>query len=167
AKLEEAIHAAVALELFHNAFLVHDDIEDESDARRGMPTLHALHGVPVAINVGDALTLLGVRALVDARDVLVVAHGELGAAVGSLLSQRGVEVDVVVVGNGWEPTGLPEGVKTLALEENLGFAGAAVHGLRAADGEWVFFLNNDATVDEDTLSELMAAAEAGGADVGA
>ncbi len=70
ARLEEAVHAAVALELFHNAFLVHDDVEDESDARRGQPTLHAMHGVPVAVNVGDALTLLGLRALIDARETL-------------------------------------------------------------------------------------------------
>src|SRR4029434_3815173 len=40
--------SAVALELLHNAFLVHDDIEDDSDERRGRPTLHALVGVPVA-----------------------------------------------------------------------------------------------------------------------
>lgn len=67
---DDAIRSAVALELLHNAFLVHDDIEDESDARRGRPTLHALHGVSVAVNVGDALTLLGLRALIDNRDTL-------------------------------------------------------------------------------------------------
>ena len=61
----DALRSAVALELLHNAFLVHDDAEDESDERRGRPTLNALHGVPVAINVGDALTLLGLRALID------------------------------------------------------------------------------------------------------
>ena len=64
---EDAVGTAAALELLHNAFLVHDDIEDESDERRGRPTLHALHGVPTAINVGDALTLLGLRALIDNR----------------------------------------------------------------------------------------------------
>src|SRR5438552_4094918 len=67
AELEDAVHAAVALELLHNAFLVHDDVEDESDERRGRPTMHVLHGVPVAVNVGDALTLLGLRALIDNR----------------------------------------------------------------------------------------------------
>ncbi len=64
---EDAVRTAVALELLHNAFLVHDDVEDESDERRGRPTLHALHGVPLAVNVGDALTLLGLRALLDNR----------------------------------------------------------------------------------------------------
>jgi geranylgeranyl diphosphate synthase type II len=67
ASLDAAVHSAVALELLHNAFLVHDDVEDDSDERRGRPTLHSLHGVPVAVNVGDALTLLGVRALIDNR----------------------------------------------------------------------------------------------------
>src|SRR3989442_14763646 len=67
AGLEDAVRSAVAIELPHNAFLVHDDVEDESDERRGRPTLHALHGVPLAVNVGDALTLLGLRALMDNR----------------------------------------------------------------------------------------------------
>src|SRR5215813_11339287 len=65
AGVEEAVRTAVALELLHNAFLVHDDVEDESDERRGHPTLHALHGVPIAVNVGDALSLLALRALID------------------------------------------------------------------------------------------------------
>lgn len=62
---DDAVRTAVALELLHNAFLVHDDVEDESDVRRGHPTLHALHGVDVAVNAGDALLLLGLRALLD------------------------------------------------------------------------------------------------------
>src|SRR5215475_678702 len=70
ASLEDAVRSAVALELLHNAFLVHDDIEDDSDERRGRPTLHALHGASVAINVGDALALLGLRALLDNRRIL-------------------------------------------------------------------------------------------------
>jgi len=65
APLEDAIPSAVSIELIHNALLVHDDIEDASDERRGTPTLHALHGVPLAINAGDAMGLLSVRPLVD------------------------------------------------------------------------------------------------------
>jgi geranylgeranyl diphosphate synthase type II len=67
ATIEDAANSAAALELLHNAFLVHDDVEDESEVRRGRPTLHELHGVPIAVNVGDALTLLGLRALIDNR----------------------------------------------------------------------------------------------------
>jgi geranylgeranyl diphosphate synthase type II len=70
AALDDAIHTAVALELLHNAFLVHDDVEDDSEERRGQPTMNAMHGVPVAVNVGDALTLLALRALLDNRDAL-------------------------------------------------------------------------------------------------
>jgi geranylgeranyl diphosphate synthase type II len=65
AAVEEALPSAVAIELMHNALLVHDDIEDASDERRGTPTLHALHGVPLAINAGDALGLLSLRPLKD------------------------------------------------------------------------------------------------------
>lgn len=46
---------AEALELFQNWVLVHDDIEDDSEERRGSPALHQLAGMPVALNVGDAM----------------------------------------------------------------------------------------------------------------
>ncbi len=55
---EDVLPSAVAIELLHNAILIHDDIEDESERRRGRPTLHALHGVPLALNAGDLLSLL-------------------------------------------------------------------------------------------------------------
>jgi geranylgeranyl diphosphate synthase type II len=64
---EQAARTAAGLELLHNAFLVHDDVEDDSEERRGRPTLHALHGVPIAVNVGDALTLLSLAPLIDNR----------------------------------------------------------------------------------------------------
>jgi geranylgeranyl diphosphate synthase type II len=51
--------------MLHNAFLVHDDIEDESDLRRGLPTMHAEHGVPIAVNAGDMLTALSIGILRD------------------------------------------------------------------------------------------------------
>jgi geranylgeranyl diphosphate synthase type II len=70
ASIEEAIGSAVAIELMHNALLIHDDIEDESETRRGMPTLHALHGVPLALNAGDLMSLMSLRPLMDNIDVL-------------------------------------------------------------------------------------------------
>jgi len=66
----EGLPSAVALELLHNAFLVHDDIEDASLLRRGHPTLHLEHGVPLAINAGDALVVLAGAALRDNRRLL-------------------------------------------------------------------------------------------------
>jgi len=50
-----ALTTAAALELFQNWVLVHDDIEDDSEERRGAPALHRQVGVPVALNVGDAM----------------------------------------------------------------------------------------------------------------
>ena len=44
--------------------LIHDDIEDGSEQRRGKPTMHATHGVPIAINVGDMLSLLSMLSLI-------------------------------------------------------------------------------------------------------
>ncbi|MEO6601529.1 MAG: polyprenyl synthetase family protein [Polyangiaceae bacterium] len=70
AATEDAVRTAAALEMLHNAFLIHDDIEDASLERRGHPTLHLLHGVPIAINVGDALTVLSLRPLLENRDSL-------------------------------------------------------------------------------------------------
>jgi geranylgeranyl diphosphate synthase type II len=70
AAIDDAVRSAAAIELLHNAFLVHDDIEDDSDERRGRPTLHVLHGVPLAVNVGDALTLMSLRALIDNRKTM-------------------------------------------------------------------------------------------------
>jgi geranylgeranyl diphosphate synthase type II len=67
-RLEEALGSAVAIELLHNALLIHDDIEDESEERRGRPTLHVLHGIPLAINVGDMLTLTSLRPLIENRE---------------------------------------------------------------------------------------------------
>ncbi|MCP5180542.1 MAG: polyprenyl synthetase family protein [Pseudomonadales bacterium] len=65
ASAEKAVRTAVSLELLHNALLVHDDIEDESLERRGQQALHVKHGIPLAINVGDTLTLLSLAPLLD------------------------------------------------------------------------------------------------------
>lgn len=67
ARTEQALGAAVAIELFHNALLVHDDIQDDSELRRGAPALHVLHGVPLALNAGDSLVLLSLRPLLDSQ----------------------------------------------------------------------------------------------------
>ena len=56
-----ATQSAIAIEMLHNAFLVHDDVEDESELRRGQPTMHVEHGVPLAVNAGDMLNALSLR----------------------------------------------------------------------------------------------------------
>jgi geranylgeranyl diphosphate synthase, type II len=61
----EGLGPAVALEMMHNAFLIHDDLEDASPTRRGEPTLHELHGVGLAVNAGDALACMALQPLRD------------------------------------------------------------------------------------------------------
>ena len=64
APLPESLQrAAVAVECFHKASLVHDDIEDADESRYGRETLHVEHGVPVALNAGDLLLGDGYRLL--------------------------------------------------------------------------------------------------------
>jgi geranylgeranyl pyrophosphate synthase/uncharacterized protein with NAD-binding domain and iron-sulfur cluster len=60
-RVQDALLAAAGLEMLHNAFLVHDDIEDGSDTRRGVPTMHRQAGVPIAVNTGDAMNALATR----------------------------------------------------------------------------------------------------------
>jgi geranylgeranyl diphosphate synthase type II len=61
--IHDGLGVAVAVEMLHNAFLIHDDLQDGSERRRGRPTLHAVHGVPLAVNAGDALATLALRPL--------------------------------------------------------------------------------------------------------
>jgi geranylgeranyl pyrophosphate synthase len=56
---------AVAVECFHKASLVHDDIEDGDERRYGEATLHACRGVPIALNVGDLLIGEGYRLIAE------------------------------------------------------------------------------------------------------
>lgn len=60
---DAVVPAAVALELCHNAFLLHDDVEDHSAFRRHRPTMHVQYGVPAAINTGDGMFALAIEPL--------------------------------------------------------------------------------------------------------
>ena len=60
--------AAVAVECFHKASLIHDDVEDQDDTRYGQPTINALYGDAFAINVGDALLGQGYRILAQSNN---------------------------------------------------------------------------------------------------
>ncbi len=67
-RFSESVRAvARAVEIFHKASLIHDDIEDDDLFRYGNQTLHRTHGIPVAVNVGDYLLGLGYKTLADQR----------------------------------------------------------------------------------------------------
>ena len=81
---------AAAVECFHKASLIHDDIEDGDATRYGEPTLHAEHGVPIALNVGDLLIGEGYRLIaeceappaVSARMIQIAARGHRTLCLG-------------------------------------------------------------------------------------
>jgi len=60
---ERALPGAAAVELGHNFSLIHDDIEDDDRERRHRATLWTVHGIPQAINTGDAVFVLSRIAL--------------------------------------------------------------------------------------------------------
>jgi len=69
---------------------------------------------------------------------------DLARGLASLLTQEDVETDIVVVGNSWDPTGLPEGVRGIFLPENLGIPAGRNAGVPHVQGEFLFFLDDDA-----------------------
>jgi len=90
--------------------------------------------------------------------------GELREALDSLLAQEGVEGDVVVVGNGWDPAelpgGLPAGVRGLALAEDAGIPGGRNAGVPHVRGELLMFLDDDASLaSADALARVAQAFE--------
>lgn len=60
---EETWHAAIAIELFHNFTLIHDDIMDKAPLRRGFATIHAKYGLTAGILGGDAMSIYAYQAL--------------------------------------------------------------------------------------------------------
>ncbi len=65
---QSALPAAAAVELVHNFSLVHDDIQDNSEKRRGRPTTWVKWGMPMAINAGDALFVISNQAIIDLKE---------------------------------------------------------------------------------------------------
>ncbi|PCJ80783.1 MAG: polyprenyl synthetase [Bacteroidetes bacterium] len=68
APFEKAMPAAIAVELFHNFTLMHDDIMDGAPLRRGRPTVHEVYGESSAILSGDAMFTLASIALEDVEE---------------------------------------------------------------------------------------------------
>lgn len=68
---ERAERAAVGLEIFHNFTLLHDDVMDQSDMRRGRPSVHAKWDVNTAILSGDTMLTLATRCVSDVDDSIL------------------------------------------------------------------------------------------------
>lgn len=90
--LNEDVHrAAVAVECFHKASLIHDDIEDGDMTRYDQPTINALYGDAYAINVGDALLGMGYRLLTLSNNMELVRL--IAEAHASLCQGQGQELE--------------------------------------------------------------------------
>jgi len=69
---DAVLHAAVALELLHNASLVHDDVVDESDERRGKPSVNAAFSNKIAVLSGDFMLATGLIEVGKAQDLRIM-----------------------------------------------------------------------------------------------
>src|SRR5439155_11681976 len=105
--------AALAIEAFHKASLVHDDIEDDDTFRYGRATLHRQHGVGTAINVGDYLIGLGYRLVSREKQAL---GGEVTADILDRLSDAHLKLSE---GQGVELLWRDASVKTLTTLDAL------------------------------------------------
>ncbi|MCL2686960.1 MAG: short chain isoprenyl diphosphate synthase IdsA [Methanobrevibacter sp.] len=66
--IESSIKVAVAIELIHTFSLIHDDIMDKDDMRRGKPSVHKVWGEPVAILAGDTLFSKAYESIINSKD---------------------------------------------------------------------------------------------------
>ena len=73
---------------------------------------------------------------------------DLARAIASVQAQEGVSVDVAVVGNGWQPRGLPRGVTAVGLPENRGIPAGRNAGVPRVAGDYLLFLDDDARLLE-------------------
>jgi geranylgeranyl pyrophosphate synthase len=127
--------AALAIETFHKASLVHDDIEDDDTFRYGRETLHRQYGISTAINVGDYLIGLGYRLVsrerkalgaetaADILDKLADAHLKLSEGQGAELLWRDAKDKTI---------GALEAMKIYALKTSPAFEAALYSGVRLA-----------------------------------
>ena len=82
---------------------------------------------------------------------------ELATAIASLRAQRGVRLDLVVVGNGVQPAPLPPQVSAVVLPDNVGIPAGRNAGVPAVGGDLLLFLDDDASLPQpDALARLAA-----------
>lgn len=82
---EKALNQAVGIEMFHNFTLLHDDVMDKAEVRRGRPTVHRRWNESVAILSGDAMLTMATR-------LVATGAGERLAAVLDLFNTTAMEV---------------------------------------------------------------------------
>jgi geranylgeranyl pyrophosphate synthase len=134
-KSDAVRRAAISIESFHKASLVHDDIQDSDEFRYGKPTLHIAHGVPTAINVGDYLIGLGYRLV--SRDVKSLGAATAADILNKLADahtklSEGQGAELVWRDNRDKRLSPVEALKIYALKTAPAFEAALYCGLRLA-----------------------------------
>lgn len=121
---ERGLEIAAGIEIFHSFTLIHDDIEDNSEMRRGKPCLHITHGVPLAINAGDGMFAHVFRAL----QMSALSPDEKEKVTGMLADAFISVVD----GQGYEISWIHENKWDISEEMYLKMAGGKTAALIAA-----------------------------------
>ena len=126
---------AMAIEAFHKASLVHDDIQDNDQYRYGRETLHRQHGAGHAINIGDYLIGLGYRLIHAARDlspeIAIDVLNSMSTAHIRLCDGQGAEM-AFQKSPDWNLTPL-DALQIYSLKTSPAFEAALYAGLRMAD----------------------------------
>lgn len=132
----DVLHVAAAMEIFHKASLIHDDIEDDDPFRYGIATLHREFGIATAINVGDYLIGAGYRLVAETESlsssvrlkiitILATAHTQLAEGQGADIIYRERNLSLL------------DTVKVLTLKTAPAFLAAILSGVVLADEEFL------------------------------
>ncbi len=89
---KEIVRYGSLIEMFHNFSLIHDDIEDDSEFRRGKPTLHIMYNLPIALNSGDALYTIIWNEMLNIDNKIAKI---LGNAFKKVVEGQGLELDTI------------------------------------------------------------------------
>jgi geranylgeranyl diphosphate synthase, type I len=157
---EDALDAAIAVELIHCASLVVDDVIDETQVRRGQPTIRARFGTDLAIMVSMVLTTRALRLVVRNNEIIALLIEALDdLSVGQIMDIRAGQVDV---SSYISMTGKKTGALFRLAAESGAFLGGAGTNQRSALRAFGQNLGNafqirddvlDATGDEDVLGK--------------
>lgn len=133
--VDKATSAAAAIEHFHTAALIHDDIADEAELRRGEPCLHLTQGTGLAINMGDlALTLVNGTVMNDENldDQMKIR------VVSELITMTRRTVEGQALDIGWARDGrydiTPEDYLVMATHKTAHYSGAVPLAIGAIIG---------------------------------
>jgi geranylgeranyl pyrophosphate synthase len=130
---ETSKRLAFAVECFHKASLIHDDIEDNDTERYGQKAIHVKYGIPIAINIGDYLIGLGYKLISDCQlDPNSIANCIRVASEAHVTLTTGQGFELCTI---WEQTILTsqEMIKIFQKKTSAAFRVALLLGLSAAN----------------------------------